>query len=237
MRQIILDTETTGLHVDQGHRIIEIGCVELFNRKLTGKHFHYYINPQRDIDEGAFAVHGISFDFLQDKPLFETIANDFMDFVDGAELVIHNAAFDIGFLNAELKMLDKGWKPLADYCRIVDSLLLARQMHVGQRNSLDALCKRYSIDNSQRELHGALLDADLLARVYLAMTGGQATLFGEAESAEIATQQQSSNNEAFTSRKQRNLAIVMPSAEELDAHEKHLQQMKEKGKCLWLTEE
>jgi DNA polymerase-3 subunit epsilon len=190
MRQVILDTETTGLTTEHGHRIIEIGCVELVNRKLTGKHYHQYINPQRDIDEGAMAVHGISNDFLQNKPYFGDITKEFMDFIIDAELIIHNAPFDVGFINYELKLLKNSWKPLTDYCRIIDTLAMARQLHVGQRNSLDALCKRYSIDNSQRELHGALLDANLLARVYLAMTGGQATLFAEAEADELSKQEQ-----------------------------------------------
>jgi DNA polymerase-3 subunit epsilon len=233
MRQVILDTETTGLSADQGHRVIEIGCVELVNRKLTGKHYHQYINPQREVEAGALAVHGITDEFLRDKPTFHVISQKFMDFVDGAELVIHNAAFDIGFINAELALLKKPWKPITNYCRVVDTLLLARQMHVGQRNSLDALCKRYGIDNSQRELHGALLDAHLLARVYLAMTGGQATLFGEAETAEIATQEQSTVDVTVTI-EARNLHVLKATDAEVSAHEEHLQKMQKKGKCLWL---
>jgi DNA polymerase-3 subunit epsilon len=233
MRQVILDTETTGLYADQGHRIIEIGCVELVNRKLTGRHYHQYINPLRLVDEGALAVHGITDEFLRDKPTFNVIVDKFMQFVDGAELIIHNAAFDIGFINAELALLKKTWQPITNYCRVVDTLLLARQMHVGQRNSLDALCKRYFIDNSQRELHGALLDAHLLARVYLAMTGGQATLFGETETAEIATQQQSTVDLALTAQV-RNLTVLNATAEEVALHEAHLQAMQKKGKCLWL---
>jgi DNA polymerase-3 subunit epsilon len=233
MRQIVLDTETTGLHIDQGHRIIEIGCVELIDRKLTGKHFHQYINPQREIDEGALAVHGISQDFLSDKPFFDDIAEQFMAFVNGAELIIHNAPFDVGFINAELKLIKRQWKLLTDHCQIVDSLIMARQMHTGQRNSLDALCKRYSIDNSQRELHGALLDAHLLSRVYLAMTGGQATLFGAEETAEIATQQQS-NVTTPLQRSPRQLVVIMADAGEITSHEVYLQQMQKKGKCLWM---
>ena len=233
MRQVILDTETTGLNADQGHRIIEIGCVELVNRKLTGRHYHQYINPMRAVEEGALAVHGITDEFLRDKPAFNVIVQKFMEFVDGAELVIHNAAFDIGFINTELKLLKKPQGPITNNCRVVDTLLLARQMHVGQRNSLDALCKRYGIDNSQRELHGALLDAHLLARVYLAMTGGQATLFGEVETAEIATQQQTTTNVVLTI-EPRNLCVLKATPDEIAVHEDHLQAMQKKGKCLWL---
>lgn len=180
MRQIILDTETTGIGHEQGHRVIEIGCIELIDRKLTGKHYHVYLNPEREVDEGAFRVHGISSQFLQDKPLFKDVVSEFLQFVGGAELVIHNAPFDVGFLNSELRHVH--WKKkLEEYCDIFDTLVLAREKHPGQRNSLDALCKRYSIDNSNRQLHGALLDAEILAFVYLAMTGGQASLFAETE--------------------------------------------------------
>jgi DNA polymerase-3 subunit epsilon len=181
IKQIILDTETTGISPEQGHRVIEIGCVELIDRKLTGKHYHVYLNPQRKVDEGAFRVHGISTEFLQDKPLFADIVSEFLQFVGGAELIIHNAPFDVGFLNSELKHV-KWKKKLEEYCDIFDTLVLAREKHPGQRNSLDALCKRYDIDNSNRQLHGALLDAEILAFVYLAMTGGQTSLFSEAES-------------------------------------------------------
>ncbi len=181
MRQIILDTETTGLEVSQGHRIIEIGCVELLNRRVTGNHWHYYINPDREIDNGAFEVHGISTEFLQDKHRFAELAEEFRDYVAGAELVIHNAPFDIGFLNNELALLDPPLAALEESCSILDTLLLARQKHPGQKNNLDALCKRYGIDNSNRSLHGALLDARILADVYLAMTGGQTSLGLDAE--------------------------------------------------------
>ena len=176
MRQIVLDTETTGLEVSQGHRIIEIGCVELQDRRVTGNNWHYYFNPEREIDAGAYEVHGISNEFLQDKPRFVDLADDFHDYVKGAELVIHNAAFDVGFLNHELNLLQASHEPLGEICAILDTLLLARQKHPGQKNNLDALCKRYDIDNSQRSLHGALLDARILADVYLAMTGGQTSL-------------------------------------------------------------
>jgi DNA polymerase III subunit epsilon len=176
MRQVVLDTETTGLEASLGHRIIEIGCVELVNRRLTGNHFHQYINPQRDIDQGALQVHGITTEFLQDKPTFDRIAESFLNFIGDAELIIHNAPFDVEFLNAELRALEGGQKSMQDRCSILDTLVMARQKHPGQRNSLDALCRRYEVDNSRRELHGALLDAEILADVYLAMTGGQVGL-------------------------------------------------------------
>jgi DNA polymerase-3 subunit epsilon len=176
VRQIVLDTETTGLEVAQGHRIIEIGCVELVNRKLTGNHYHQYINPQREIDQGAIEVHGITTDFLSDKPAFEVVANAFVEFVQGAELIIHNAPFDLGFLNSELGRLPDSGDAMENICTVIDTLVMARSKHPGQRNSLDALCQRYDVDNSQRDLHGALLDAEILADVYLAMTGGQTAL-------------------------------------------------------------
>ncbi|MCC5793045.1 MAG: DNA polymerase III subunit epsilon [Legionellaceae bacterium] len=178
MRQIVLDTETTGIGHELGHRVIEIGCVEMIDRTLTGKHYHVYINPEREVDDGAFKVHGISNGFLADKPVFSEIIDDFIRFVDGAELVIHNAPFDMGFLNAELKRCQ--WRrSLEQHCRVLDTLDLARKKHPGQRNSLDALCKRYDVDNSNRERHGALLDAEILAFVYLAMTGGQISMMDQ----------------------------------------------------------
>jgi DNA polymerase-3 subunit epsilon len=176
MRQIVLDTETTGLEVSLGHRIIEIGCIELVNRRITGNHWHFYFNPEREIDSGAFEVHGISNEFLQDKNRFSDHAIDFLDYVEGAELVIHNASFDVGFLNYELSGLETDVAILEERCQILDTLALARRKHPGQRNNLDALCKRYDIDNSHRSLHGALLDARILADVYLIMTGGQTSL-------------------------------------------------------------
>lgn len=180
MRQIVLDTETTGLEPALGHRIIEIGCVELIDRRCTGRVLHHYINPQRESDEAALEVHGLTTDFLANKPVFAAVADEFMEFVRGAQLVIHNAPFDVGFLDHELGMLP-GYQPLADTCNILDTLVMARQMYPGQRVSLDALCRRFMIDNSNRELHGALLDARLLADVYLAMTGGQVGLSLEGE--------------------------------------------------------
>ncbi len=183
MRQIVLDTETTGLEVSLGHRVIEIGCIELVNRRVTGNHWHHYIQPDREIDSGAFEVHGISNDFLEDKPRFAELAEDFLRYVDGAELVIHNAPFDIGFLNHELSLLEPAPRPLESRCGVLDTLLLARQKHPGQKNNLDALCRRYEIDNSHRSLHGALLDARILADVYLVMTGGQTSLGLDSEQA------------------------------------------------------
>jgi DNA polymerase-3 subunit epsilon len=190
MRQIVLDTETTGLEVSQGHRIIEIGCIELVNRRVTGNHWHYYVNPDRAVDSGAFEVHGISNEFLQDKPRFAVLAEEFHSYVAGAELVIHNAPFDIGFLDNELALLEPPIASLEESCSILDTLLLARRKHPGQKNNLDALCKRYSIDNSNRSLHGALLDARILADVYLAMTGGQTSLGLDAEQGEGSNHEQ-----------------------------------------------
>ncbi len=234
MRQILLDTETTGLSVEEGHRVIEIGCVEMINRKLTGKYFHQYINPSRKIDDGALAVHGITNQFLLDKPTFNLIAHEFVEFIKDAELIIHNAPFDVGFLNHELSLADAKFKPLTEYCdNIIDTLALARQMHAGQRNSLDALCKRYGVDNTQRDLHGALLDANLLAQVYLFMTGGQGTLFDETETAQssITTSKRKKiiiNRETFT------LPIIEATEAELLEHDKKLKEIQTKGKCLWL---
>lgn len=176
IRQVVLDTETTGIGPD--HRIIEIGCVEIVNRRVTNRHFHTYLNPQREVDAGAFKVHGISTEFLQDKPLFKKILPELLNFVEDAEVIIHNAPFDLGFLNAELE-LAKWHKTFEHHCRIFDTLVFAREKHPGLRNNLDALCKRYNIDNSNRDLHGALLDAEILAFVYLAMTGGQTELFSK----------------------------------------------------------
>lgn len=176
MRQIIVDTETTGLEPDQGHRIIEIGCVEVLNRRPSGRTFHRYVRPDREVDPGALQVHGITNEFLAGQPRFEEIVTELLEFISGAELVIHNAPFDVAFLNAEFKRLPGKSQTVEELCQVLDTLALARKMHPGQRNSLDALCKRYSVDNSNREFHGALLDARILLDVYLAMTGGQSTL-------------------------------------------------------------
>lgn len=181
MRQIVLDTETTGLTPEEGHRIIEIGCIEIRNRRVTEHRFHRYLNPEREIDAGAAEVHGLTLDKLRECPRFQDVALEFIEFVRGAELIIHNAAFDVGFIDHELSRLGEGWGRLEDYCGIFDTLKLARERHPGQRNSLDALCKRYEIDNAHRNLHGALLDAELLSDVYLALTGGQSALVLDAE--------------------------------------------------------
>src|SRR5690606_29140991 len=185
MRQIVLDTETTGLSPLQGHRIIEIGCVELVNRRLTGREYHRFINPEREIDEGAERVHGISREELRGQPRFAEIADELLEFIRGAELVIHNAEFDVGFLEHELGLMRHMQPRITQHARVLDTLTLAREMHPGQRNSLDALCKRYEVDSSRREVHGALIDAELLANVYLAMTGGQTALLLDTEPADV----------------------------------------------------
>jgi DNA polymerase-3 subunit epsilon len=187
MRQVVLDTETTGLETSEGHRIIEVGCIEVLDRRVTGKVFHTYINPEREVDAGALEVHGIDNRFLRDKRRFAEVAEELLEFVRGAELVIHNAAFDVGFLNSELVRMRHPVTEIQGVCGVLDTLELARRQHPGQKNSLDALCKRYSVDNSGREYHGALLDAQLLAEVYLAMTGGQAALVLDAENAGATT--------------------------------------------------
>ncbi len=234
MRLVVLDTETTGLEVALDHRIIEIGCVEIINRKLTGRHFHRYINPQREIDAGAMEVHGISNDDLADKPLFAQVADEFVDFVKGAELVIHNAPFDVGFLNAEIDRLAGQYQPLETYSGIIDTLPMARQMHPGQRNSLDALCKRYGVDNSQRTLHGALLDAEILADVYLLMTGGQVDLVLGGETADSEQGKAASSIQRLSAERQP-LKIVQANAAELSQHQQKLEQIKQSSGqyCLW----
>lgn len=234
-RQIVLDTETTGIRVEDGHRVIEIACVELIDRKLTGEYFHSYINPEREIESGALAVHGISQAFLQDKPLFSHIAQKLMDFVSSAELIIHNAPFDLSFLNYELNNVGKGWGKVTDYCRVIDTLPLARQLHVGQRNSLDALCKRYGIDHSKRDLHGALLDAQLLAQVYLAMTGGQSNFFDNFHENQAQTRQHS-KSKALTRQHKQSLLLLQANEDELKEHENYLKNMQELGSCLWKDE-
>ena len=237
MRQIVLDTETTGLDPKDGHRIIEIGCVELINRRLTENRFHQYIQPAREIDPGAMQVHGITNEFLKDKPLFEGIASDFVEYIRGAELIIHNAPFDVGFMNAELQRLGKKWGTVEDLCTITDTLKLARKKHPGQRNTLDALCKRYEVDNSQRDLHGALLDAELLSDVYLAMSGGQASLMldGQSEAAEASG---ATINKKIPKKDQVKLTIVKATKAELKAHEERLEAIGKtsEGKCVWLGE-
>ncbi|MFC3852706.1 DNA polymerase III subunit epsilon [Salinispirillum marinum] len=233
MRQIVLDTETTGLDPSQGHRVIEIGCVELVGRKHTGRHFHCYINPERDVPADAIAIHGITNEFLQDKPRFASIVDEFLEFVSGAELVIHNAPFDMGFLNHELRLLKSSAAPLQKSCSVLDTLYLARQKHPGQKNNLDALCKRYGIDNGHRTLHGALLDAEILADVYLFMTGGQTTLELAAEHHGDA-QQTASSAMLKASVNQEDLRVVTASAAELAEHERILSLIDKKSAgALW----
>ena len=222
MRQIILDTETTGIDPKQGHRIIEIGCVELVDRKLTHQHYHQYIHPEREVEQEAIDVHGITNEFLTDKPKFAEIVNAFMTFVTGAELVIHNAPFDVGFINHELALLPNNpWGKIEDHCKITDTLKMARKTYPGQRNSLDALCKRLGVDNSGRQLHGALLDSEILADVYLMMTGGQVAL-------KLASENNQASNASWTrkTRDQRGaLKVLEPTPEELTAHQAYLAEL------------
>jgi DNA polymerase-3 subunit epsilon len=235
MRQVVLDTETTGLEPEQGHRVIEIGCVELVNRRKTGRKFHRYLRPDRLIDRAAQHVHGITDDFLAQQPRFADVVDELIEFVNGAELVIHNAAFDIAFLDAELQRLPGPARRMRDLCSVIDTLPLARQMHPGQRNSLDALCKRYSVDNSHRELHGALLDAQILLDVYLAMTGGQTALvLGEVTEIHVSV----SYEQATAARPRGVLRVVRASDDELVAHERILQIIDKlsEGKTVWRRE-
>ena len=232
MRQIVLDTETTGLETSQGHRIIEIGCVELIDRRITDNHWHHYINPQREIDAGAFEVHGISNEFLQDKPLFKGLADDFMRYIEGAELVIHNAAFDVGFLNHEIKQLENNGPAIESLCGVLDTLVVARQKHPGQKNNLDALCKRYEIDNSHRSVHGALLDARILADVYLAMTGGQTSLGLEPDEIQGDVMKDLGSYNLAT--RKAPLPIWQGDADSLQAHEEYLAFLREQSdKAVW----
>jgi len=235
MRQVVLDTETTGLDPAEGHRIIEIGCVEVVNRRLTGNNFHRYLQPDREIDDAAIEVHGITNEFLADKPRFREVAREFLDYIKGAQLVIHNAAFDVGFMDHEFALVGGGLGKTADHCTVLDTLLLARKMHPGQRNTLDALCKRYEIDNSHRDLHGALLDAEILADVYLTMTGGQTNLVlssgGEGEEEGVTG---SSIRRLGADRPP--LRVLAATPEELALHDERLQAIEKSsgGNCLWL---
>jgi len=241
MRQIVLDTETTGLEPGLGHRIIEIGCVELINRRATGRRFHRYLNPERDIDEGALAVHGITRAELEREPRFAEISEELLEFVRGAELIIHNAAFDIGFINHELQRAagqpGNGAASLPEsvdgWCKVIDSLALARGLHPGQKNDLDSLCKRYQVDNAHRTLHGARLDAEILADVYLAMTGGQAGLFEESRTAAAASGVVLETRRIGADRAP--LIVILPNAEELAAHQAWLDEIDKEsgGRCLW----
>lgn len=242
MRQVVLDTETTGLDPKSGHRIIEIGCVELLNRKLTGRHYHQYVNPERVVDDGAIEVHGITNEFLADKPVFAQIADEFMAFCEGAELVIHNAPFDVGFIDWELKRLGSPrWRKVTAHCGVLDTLTLAREKHPGQKNNLDALCKRYFVDNSQRDLHGALLDAEILADVYLTMTGGQTDLAlaqdGNRETGETGRGEARDAAPGGIRRlaaERAPLLVVSSSAAEQEAHREMLQLLQNSaGKHFW----
>lgn len=234
MRQVVLDTETTGLEPKAGHRIIEIGAVEIVGRRLTGNHYHQYINPERAIDVGAQEVHGITSDFLRDKPLFADVVDDFLEYAVGAELIIHNSAFDMGFLNNELRLAKTRLKKLETVCEVTDSLAMARHKHPGQSNTLDALCRRYGVDNSARTLHGALLDAEILADVFLLMTGGQTALFAsdDADSGELAAA-------ALDRRKVKRpeLPVVLATPVELAAHEELLDGLDKAagGQSVWRT--
>lgn len=229
MRQIVLDTETTGIDPAQGHRIIEIGCVEVIERQLTGRHYHVYLNPEREVEAEAISIHGITNEFLADKPRFSEVSDEFFNFIDGAELVIHNAAFDVGFMDAEFARL-KSVRKTAEHCGVVDTLAIARAKHPGQKNNLNALCKRYGVDNSNRELHGALLDAEILADVFLLMTGGQTALSLDA----------GSDNASGVDEIRRipvgrpALKVVSASKEEKQAHDAMLELIgKAGGKVLW----
>lgn len=239
MRQIVLDTETTGLDPAEGHRIIEIGCVELVNRRLTGNNYHQYVRPDREVDEGALDVHGITMESLADKPLFRDIALDFLEYVKGAQLLIHNAPFDTGFLNHEFTLMVEDADDRAaavkieDHCSVEDTLQLARRLHPGQKNDLDSLCKRYNIDNSQRTLHGALLDAEILADVYLVMSGGQTGLFEEARGP--ATHHVAASEIRRLDPNRPGLLVIRASAEELTAHDAWLDEIdkESEGRCIW----
>ncbi len=226
-RQVVLDTETTGLSPKNGDRIIEIGCVEVINRKLTGKVYHQYINPDKEISSGAYDVHGISNQFLEDKPRFAQIASSLKDFLEDSELVIHNAPFDVGFIEFEFSLIDDPWENLDQYCGILDTLKMARERHPGQKNNLDALCRRYFIDNSHREKHGALLDAEILAELYLMMTGGQTTM-----SLEVQTKKTNKVKDWELSGVE--LPVLRASTHELNAHHEYLKAIEtSSGQCLW----
>lgn len=242
-RQIILDTETTGLRWKDDHRIIEIGCVELIDRKPSGNFFHHYFQPEREIDAGAQQVHGISAEFLADKPLIAELLDEFVDFIRDSEVIIHNASFDVGFLNYELQRAKKDYQTVENYCQITDSLQLARDKHRGRRNSLDALCQRYEVDASNRSLHGALLDARLLAEVYLKMTSGQQQLFTEAETestdpnpqatANPDTTQNKTNKIAHTADNILDLPVIYANTQELKTHAAYLVMMNKNTTALW----
>jgi len=227
-RQIVLDTETTGLEPSQGHKIIEIGCVEMINRRLTGNNYHQYLQPDREIDEGAQAVHGISNESLADKPRFSDIVKDFIEYLDGAELIIHNAPFDVGFIDHEFKLAGAEYGKVSTYCSVIDTLVMARKIRPGKKNNLDVLCKEYQVNNAHRELHGALLDAELLSEVYLRMTGGQSTLSLDSEDMSNAQAGISTVKKLSTDRKP--IKIIKASDDELQAHQAIVEKM---GKEVW----
>jgi DNA polymerase-3 subunit epsilon len=243
MRQIVLDTETTGLSTSQGHRIIEIGCIEMVNRRLTGREFHRFLNPERDIDDGAVAVHGISRAQLETEPYFRDIVDEFLDFIADSELIIHNADFDVGFLEYELELMQHPAPKLAEHCRVLDTLSLAREIHPGQRNSLDALCKRYEVDASKRDVHGALIDSELLARVYLAMTGGQSSLLLDEEEGDSRTAggpsgpmsvgPDSPRADGVATDTRVRTIVIEASPEELAAHDAMLEKIRKSAACVW----
>lgn len=229
MRQIILDTETTGLDPAQGHRIIEVAAVEMINRRFTGNYLHHYINPEREIDAGAQKVHGITSQFLQDKPTFQEVAEELLAYIHHSELIIHNAPFDIGFLEHEFQLQNKLYKKsfprISDCCTVIDTLIMARQKHRGQKNNLDALCKRYQVDNSRRDWHGALIDAELLGGVYLAMTGGQMALFGMDQEEHKNTDHISKNQTSIRQRLQKAFKILHATQDELTAHKNYMEEI------------
>lgn len=235
MRQIVLDTETTGLEAAEGHRIIEIGCIEIINRQRTNNQFHVYLNPDREIEQGAVDVHGITNEFLAERPRFPEVADRLVAFISGAELIIHNAPFDVGFIDHELERL-QGYDRLEKYCTVLDTLSIARKIHPGQRNSLDALCKRYGINNYHRDLHGALLDAEILLDVYLAMTGGQTSLLLSDEGLQEANAKKSTGFLQAADRP--SLKVISCSEEEQRAHERRLDIIDKEsgGRCLWQRE-
>ena len=222
-RQIVLDTETTGLDPRQGHKIIEIGCVEMINRRLTGNNYHQFIQPDREIDEGAQAVHGISNEFLADKPRFIDVVKDFIEYIDGSELIIHNAPFDVGFIDHEFKWAGAEYGSVASYCSVIDTLVMARKMRPGKKNNLDVLCKEYEVNNAHRELHGALLDAELLAEVYLRMTGGQSALSLDSEEASDSSTGEKMVKKLSADRKP--IRIIRANEEELKAHQAIVEKM------------
>ena len=239
MRQIVLDTETTGLDPSQGHRIIEIGCVEMIDRRLTGNNFHQYIQPDREVDQGAIEVHGITNEFLSDKPRFRDLASDFLAYIRGAELVIHNASFDVGFLNHEFRALEGEWPEIDACCTVTDTLAMAKKLHPGQRNSLDALCRRYEIDNSQRELHGALLDSEILADVYLVMTGGQVALSLDHSVGEQAGNDGAGYGIRRVGADRPRLKVIAATETEQVLHRARLEALNKAsgGNCVWLRAE